>query len=479
MIKGFLPILYTGAGVSVAAVVGYAVIEPEVFFGPQKEAVVQTVPEETPVAKLLPDTPEQPAEVEQQPEIETEPVLPVFSLLRVEKDGSTVIAGTGAANSEVTLFNGQTELGKTTSGAEGDFVFVLDNPLPPGSHELTLRTQPEEGDPVFSAEAGLINIPEPETNEEATVLVAETGEATRILQKPEAPEPEAQEPEVAAVQPEPEETQPEPAKAEPSVEPETVEAEASEEVEVAKVEQPEIVQAEPQSEIVQPEPKQEIVQPETSKQVLIEAADIEAGKIFIAGTGDSGASVNLYLDDRFIGVAETGSNGAFLYEGQHQIEAGRYDIRADMINRSSGEVLARAEVLLVHEPEPPVKVAEVEPQPEPQAVQVEEPVEAVVEEQVAEVEEPDPQEVSEPQVAETVAASEESEKQEIRTGTAVIIRRGDNLWRIARRNYGDGIRYTTIFEANRDQIRNPDLIYPGQVFKVPEDDASGNTVSDG
>lgn len=49
-----------------------------------------------------------------------------------------------------------------------------------------------------------------------------------------------------------------------------------------------------------------------------------------------------------------------------------------------------------------------------------------------------------------------------------IIRRGDNLWTIARRVYGQGIRYTTIYQANQSQIRNPNLIYPGQVFDLPE-----------
>jgi nucleoid-associated protein YgaU len=53
------------------------------------------------------------------------------------------------------------------------------------------------------------------------------------------------------------------------------------------------------------------------------------------------------------------------------------------------------------------------------------------------------------------------------TGASVIIRRGDNLWRISRRMLGKGVRYTTIYEANRDQIQDPSLIYPGQVFKVP------------
>ncbi|UIJ70317.1 LysM peptidoglycan-binding domain-containing protein [Aurantimonas sp. HBX-1] len=49
----------------------------------------------------------------------------------------------------------------------------------------------------------------------------------------------------------------------------------------------------------------------------------------------------------------------------------------------------------------------------------------------------------------------------------VIIRRGDSLWRISRETYGLGSRYVVIYLANGDQIRNPHLIYPGQVFSVP------------
>ena len=48
--------------------------------------------------------------------------------------------------------------------------------------------------------------------------------------------------------------------------------------------------------------------------------------------------------------------------------------------------------------------------------------------------------------------------------------RGDNLWNIARAHYGDGWRYTTIFNANKGQIRDPDLIYPGQIFSLPKTD---------
>lgn len=53
-----------------------------------------------------------------------------------------------------------------------------------------------------------------------------------------------------------------------------------------------------------------------------------------------------------------------------------------------------------------------------------------------------------------------------RIDTRLIVR-GDNLWRISEATYGLGKRYTVIFSANRDKIRNPDLIYPGQIFVLP------------
>ncbi len=49
-----------------------------------------------------------------------------------------------------------------------------------------------------------------------------------------------------------------------------------------------------------------------------------------------------------------------------------------------------------------------------------------------------------------------------------LVARGDSLWAISRRIYGDGARYARIFNANRDKIRNPDLIYPGQTFVLPK-----------
>jgi nucleoid-associated protein YgaU len=48
-----------------------------------------------------------------------------------------------------------------------------------------------------------------------------------------------------------------------------------------------------------------------------------------------------------------------------------------------------------------------------------------------------------------------------------VVSRGDSLWRISRITYGDGARYALVYRANRDRIRNPNLIYPGQTLVLP------------
>ena len=53
----------------------------------------------------------------------------------------------------------------------------------------------------------------------------------------------------------------------------------------------------------------------------------------------------------------------------------------------------------------------------------------------------------------------------------VTVQAGNTLWGISRERYGQGILYVQVFEANRDKIRDPDLIYPGQIFNLPDDAA--------
>ena len=61
--------------------------------------------------------------------------------------------------------------------------------------------------------------------------------------------------------------------------------------------------------------------------------------------------------------------------------------------------------------------------------------------------------------------------------TAVTIQPGNTLWGIADRRYGDGFQYVKIFEANREFIKDPNLIYPGQIFTLPKDDPVEETAA--
>jgi nucleoid-associated protein YgaU len=458
MAKGLAPVFFTACGVVVAGVAGYAVFESQSSVGKPVSVVSETVSgagladktvqEETEqeTAKLdlsQDDTssnstiePDAKSEAPAAP-IEVVPVKPSFGLVRVERDGSAVIAGEGPANELVQLIEGAKVLSEATANTAGEFVFVLDEPLAPGAHELFLRVIPKEGEPSLSSSFAFVDVPKPKTIGEVTVLLAEAGKPSQILQKPAA---------------EPEEK--------------IVTATAQSKITLANPED--------KSEAKVETDNAEIKTTEVSAlaPVLIEAADVENGKIFIAGTGEPLTSINIYLENELLGTAQVAENGAFLFEGSSALKPGRYDIRADM-TKGGASVLARAEVTLVHEPEVVSDIPEAEPKEEVASVETQQQP-AQEEEPVGQVEETKVDSEAEQTTSSTTPdalenkESLQSDKKEIQTGSAVIIRRGDSLWTVARRNYGAGIRYTTIFEANRDQVRDPNRIYPGQVLKVPE-----------
>ena len=56
----------------------------------------------------------------------------------------------------------------------------------------------------------------------------------------------------------------------------------------------------------------------------------------------------------------------------------------------------------------------------------------------------------------------------LREGETYIVARGNSLWLIARRVYGQGTRHTAIYQANQDTIGDPDRIYPGQALRLPQ-----------
>lgn len=110
---------------------------------------------------------------------------PSFDVLRVEKDGSTVIAGRAAPNSHIDILDGDKVIASAEAGDRGDFVAVLDNPLPAGDHQMVLRATGKDGKTVNSVETALVSVPKDKSGE-LLAMVTKPGEASRIMAMPTA-----------------------------------------------------------------------------------------------------------------------------------------------------------------------------------------------------------------------------------------------------------------------------------------------------
>lgn len=131
------------------------------------------------------------------------------------------------------------------------------------------------------------------------------------------------------------------------------------------------------------------------------------GDLTIGGRAEPGADLQVYLDNRLLGTTEADEKGQWSLTPEEHVAEGMHELRVDQIGQD-GTVEARVET--------PFQRTELNDWPEQQVV---------------------------------------------------VVQPGNSLWRLARRMYGQGVRYTVIYEANRAQIADPDLIYPGQVFVVP------------
>lgn len=138
----------------------------------------------------------------------------------------------------------------------------------------------------------------------------------------------------------------------------------------------------------------------------------EQGNVVIGGRAPVGSQLRLYLNNELIGTAEADTSGRWSIQPEAPISPGLHALRVDNV-AEDGKVIARVET---------------------------------------------------PFQRDEMDANLAQEQ-------AVVVQPGNSLWRIARRIYGEGLRYTVIYEANRAQIRDPDLIYPGQVFVMPSGDS--------
>jgi nucleoid-associated protein YgaU len=156
--------------------------------------------------------------------------------------------------------------------------------------------------------------------------------------------------------------------------------------------------------------------PEVLQNVVIDTISYSpGGDVVLAGRGSGDRVVRLYLDNQPLGDVAIAADGNWRADFP-DIDTGVYTLRADEID-GEGRVVSRFETPF------------------------------------------------------------QREAREVVAGTAplrgaraevVTVQPGFTLWGISRETYGAGILYVQVFEANRDQIRDPDLIYPGQIFRLPE-----------
>jgi nucleoid-associated protein YgaU/uncharacterized protein YneF (UPF0154 family) len=430
----------------------------------------------TPIAPAEPQKPTDQAVKER--------VVPVFDLVRVEPSGDAVIAGQGMPGSKVEILSGSDVVAAGKANDAGAWAIVLSTPLKPGAHDLSVRVTSPSGETITSAQSVAVSVPDG-GNGDVLVVLNRPGTPSEVLQKPGLAEAEQRladagvdaaavaaklaEP-VPAADAKPAAPVSVDAKADAAATPATTaepapvaggetsvaqtapaaavaaDASATTSAPVVELAPAAATMAETASPAAAAAPVVATAPTETSPAavptgpvVTIDAVEVEAGKRFYAaGSAPVGAAIRLYVDDKVVGDSKTQAHGRWLFEGDLDLAPGKHVVRADEI-AADGKVLARAEV----------------------------PFDIAADLAVA------------PIVASgsgSAAAGTGVSGSAAGQPTTVIIRQGDNLWTIAKRLYGQGIRYSTIYQANTDQIRNPDLIYPGQVFVLPKGDAAWTEV---
>ncbi|WP_271201151.1 LysM peptidoglycan-binding domain-containing protein [Methylopila turkensis] len=189
----------------------------------------------------------------------------------------------------------------------------------------------------------------------------------------------------------------------------------------------------------------------SATRLAIGAVEAESGRVYAQGAGPSGERLRLYLNNAPVATAIIGGDDRWSLRVERGLAPGDYVVRADQLKRGGETVVARAETRFTYaapvagQAGAPAAVSPGAPSAggQPSAS------------------DPSPQAAAAGDANPVVAA--------IETAT---VKRGDSLWRISRSAYGKGMRYTVIYEANDGQIRNPNLIYPGQVLVVPAGEGS-------
>jgi nucleoid-associated protein YgaU len=211
------------------------------------------------------------------------------------------------------------------------------------------------------------------------------------------------------------------------------------------------------------------------------------GKLRAHGSFPVGAAVRLYINDAYVASATASQDGVVVFAIESGMVAGKYRARFEQFNFATGRIEARAEVTFTAEgptSSPAATTTSVISPAVPQRSGGEFTTEVDAFQTTGSLARSPEGTTTVHQVAgaknasaetpslarKSLAASVPSNDAHIvlvpRIETAIVVQ-GDNLWHISRSAYGRGVQYPKIYEANQDQIRDPKLIYPGQVFVLP------------
>ncbi len=382
----------------------------------------EPVPTTSPQAALSPPAPAPaapvpPAALPPGPEAIAAKDAPSFDIIRVEPDGASVLAGRSRPGAEVEVLRDGQPFARTKADEAGNFALVPPI-LPPGSHEITLRSTAPDG-ATASGRASAVVVVAQDRRTKPLVAVTAPGQPTAVLSLPE------------------------PAKVEARAETTT-----------------------------------EIRRPAGPQPVKVVGVDAEpGGRLYVTAQGAPKADLRLYLNDTLVAPGRAGPDGRVAFTIGRGVGPGDYRVRIDQVDPATGAVKTRAETAFAMPPNlgPAVTGAAEAPARQPLrrgAPPGGPPVAAA------------PSATVPPAGATAMAlapalAPLQAPRAEVASGstdpgavfvpgisTAKVIR-GDNLWSISRRAYGKGLRYTVIFDANQGQIRDPNRIYPGQVFVLP------------
>ena len=381
------------------------------------------------------------------PEPTADPARPVatapsFDVVRVEPNGTTVVAGQAEPGSQIVLRVDGAAISATTADANGKFAafFVLDSSEAP--RMLTMSSiLADQSEVAAAAEVAL-------SPTKAPVVIA-------------AVDPQATAPDTKAVSPE-------------AIAAATPDSPAA------------LLITKDGAKVLQSGEK-----PSATGSVTDPSIDTisytPAGDVQLSGRAAAGAFLRIYLDNAPLIDLKAGADGHWA-STMPPIAPGIYTLRADQL-AADGTVTGRFETPFKRETQAALAAATQTPDVAAEVAVAEPAIEAPT----AAAPATDELAAAEPAAAEPAATAAADPVAEPTAGTAttapaqstvepvavattgpeptppvsITVQPGFTLWGIASQQFGDGVMYVQVFEANKDKIRDPDLIYPGQVFVIP------------